>query len=264
VDRAEAAAGLWDRIVDEVAELSDADWRRETPCADWDVHDLVGHLSGIQVQFDSGTPVEPPEGWAPPEGTSPMDAWTGAAVAARRDWLREDVLTELRHARNGHVDRLRQVEDWDAAAEGPLGPTTEAGLFEVRMFDLWVHLQDLRVAVGKEVEREDIAPAAAVAHRYVLDRVPWLLVKRVGVPEGTTLALRLGPPLDVDTVLAVRDGRGRFEPEADPGECAVEGAPAGLTLLATGRLGPEQLRSDGLLTWSGVRGAEFVERARLF
>jgi uncharacterized protein (TIGR03083 family) len=264
VDRAEAAAGLWDRVVDEVAGLSEADWERPTPCEGWRVHDLIGHLSGLQVQFDTGESVGPPEGWEPDPSLPPMDAWTGAGVAARRDWLREDLLTELRRARNGHVDRLSKVEDWSVPADGPIGRTTEDGLFQVRMFDVWVHLQDLRVAVGEDVEDQDISPAAAVAHGYVWGLVPYLFVKRVGAQEHATLGLRFAAPLDVDTVVEVSMGRGRLNPEADPGSCSVSGAPAGLTLLATGRRTPEALREDGLLDWSGDLGTSFVECARLF
>jgi uncharacterized protein (TIGR03083 family) len=264
MDRAEAAAGLWDRIIDEVTELADADWSRSTPCPGWDVHDLIGHLSGLQVQFDGGDTVPPPEGWEPDPDLPPMDAWTAAGVAARRDWLREDLLTELRHARNGHVDRLSKVEDWSAPADGPLGRTTEDGLFQVRMFDLWVHLQDLRVTLGKDVEADDISPAASVCHGYVFGLAPWLFVKRAGAQEHATMALRFGPPLDVDTVVEVSMGRGRLTPEADPGECAVTGKPAGLTLLAAGRRDAAALREAGLLDWSGPRGEEFVQRARLF
>lgn len=263
MDRAEAAAGLWDRIIDAVAQLSETDWSRPTPCPGWDVHDLVGHLSGLQVQFDSGTTVPPPEGWEPDPALPPMDAWTGAAVAARRDWLREDLLTELRHARNGQVDRLAKVEDWSAPADGPIGRTTEDGLFQVRMFDVWTHLQDLHMALERDIDADDISPAASVAHGYVFGLVPWLFAKKVGAAEHASLRLQLGPPLDVDTVVEISMGRGRLDADADPGESAVSGSPAALTLLCAGRCDPEHWRAAGLLGWSGAGGEEFVRRARL-
>lgn len=264
MDRAETAAGLWDRVVDQVAALGQDDWHRPTPCAGWDVHDLVGHLSGVQVAFDSRR-VEPvPEGWAPDPGLAPLDAATAAVAAARADWMREQLVAELSEARDGHVARLAAVEDWEAPTEGPLGPTTEDGLFRVRMFDVWVHLQDLRAALGEPVEAEDISPAAAVAHRYVWDRVPWLVAKRVGAPEGWALHFALGPPLDLDAVVAVRGGRAVVEPDGAAGDSAVRGAPAALTLLAAGRGDPSSWRADRLLDWEGDRGETFVARARLF
>lgn len=87
------------------------------------------------------------------------------------------------------------------------------------------------------------------------------------------MRVALSAPLDVDTVVEVHEGRGRLNPSADPGECQVVGDPAAFTLLVSGRGEPQEWRersaSDGdgagpLLDWAGVRGEEFVERARLF
>lgn len=264
MDRAAAAEGLWDRVVALVAGLSAHDWSRATPCAGWDVRDLVGHLSGLQVAFDTGRVEPPPRHAAPQPGLAALDVRTNAGVIARRGWSREELLAELATARAGHVRRLAAVASWDAPTVGPLGGTREDGLFRVRMFDLWVHLQDLRMALGQPVEADDDSPAAAVAHGYVWERVPFLLGKRVGAPEGSTLRLTFSAPLDVDTVVEVRGGRARLNPEADAGICVVAGAPAGLTMLACGRATPEHWRSERMLHWRGSLAEAFVARARLF
>jgi uncharacterized protein (TIGR03083 family) len=261
----EDVGALWDRII-ALADGLDADQLAlATPCTEWDVKDLLAHCAALQTMFDGSAPQpEPPAGWAPAEGTSPTDAWTAAGVVARRDWSIEDVLGELRAARDGHVARLAAVTDWDAGAQGPAGPTTEAGLVEVRCFDLWVHLWDLHTALGETMDLDDRSPAAATGHRFVFDRVPWMYAKKAGAPEGSTMRVSLGPPLDVDTVVVRPDRRAAFDPDADPGDCAVTGSPAALTLLCSGRESPEHWREQGGLDWSGERGAEFVARARLF
>lgn len=127
-----------------------------------------------------------------------------------------------------------------------------------------MHLQDLHTALDRPLETDDTSAAAAAAHRYVFALVPWMWVKRAGAREHATMRLAFGPPLGVDTVVEVSLGRGRLNPDADPGRCALTGSPAGLTLLATGRREPEALRDAGLLDWSGKRAQEFVTRARLF
>lgn len=262
--RAETAAALWDRVIALADGLDEADWARPTPCAGWTVQDLLAHLSGTQVGFDAGTYVPPPQGWEPPADAPPLNAWTEAGVAARRGWDPERIRKELGEARDGHVARLDAVADWSAPADGPTGRTTEDGLLQVRMFDLWVHLQDLREALGMPVEADDTSEAARVAHGYVVGLLPYLFVKRVGAQEHQTMRLRLGAPVDLDTVIEVSVGRGRFNPDADPGDCAVEGSPAALTLLCAGRHDEEHWHELGLLDWSGPRGEEFVERARFF
>jgi uncharacterized protein (TIGR03083 family) len=264
MDRAAAAADLWDRIIVLVDDLAETDWQQPTPCPGWTVHDLIGHLSGLQTGFDSGAHVPAPQGWEPDPTASPVDAWTGMGVAARRGWSGEQLRTELGQAREGHVARLSAVDDWSAEADGPIGRTSEDGLFQVRMMDVWVHLQDLRSALGLPLETDDTSDAAAAAHGYVVGLVPWLYVRKAGAQEHATMRLTVGAPVDLDTVLEVSMGRARHNPDADPGVCGVTASAAGLTLLAVGRFGASQLRALGQLDWSGPRGEEFVERARLF
>jgi uncharacterized protein (TIGR03083 family) len=264
MDRAAAAEGLWDRVLAQVDALADDDWDRPTPCPDWSVHDVVTHLAGVQTGFDGGPTVAPPPGWEPDPAHTPVEAWAEAGVAARRSWDRGRVRAELAAALAGHVARLQAVTDWSAPADGPIGRTTEDSLFGVRMFDVWVHLQDLRAALELPPEADDTSDAARAAHGYVWGLVPWLFARRAGAQEGATMRLALGAPLHVDTVVEVSDGKGRLNPAADPGICSVTGSPAGLTLLATGRRPPAALRASGLLDWTGPRGAEFVERARMF
>lgn len=263
-DRAAAAQQLWDRLIVVAEAVQGDDWRRPTPCPLWSVHDLVAHLSAIQLLFDGGPDVAPPDDWQPPADMAPLDVWTERGVAARRSWSPAELLAELHAARDGHVARLQATQDWDEATQGPVGPTTQAGLFAVRCFDLWVHLQDLHLALDQPVDAPDVTAAAQAGHGYVLNLVPWLFGKRAGAPEGATMRVTLGPPLDHDSVLRVVDGRARWDPGADAGSDAVTADPAGFTLLAAGRGTPQQWQQAGLLDWSGDLGSQFVERARLF
>lgn len=272
--RAAVARALWDRVQARVATLDDADWQRPTPCPGWDVKDLVGHLGGIQRFFDhGGAQPSPPDGWTAPAGMHVRDVWTEAAVAARRDWTPQAVRDELAAATDGHVARLEGTTDWAAPTPGPVGETSEDGLFAVRCFDVWVHLQDLALALASQagaeagsrpVDLPDVSAAALVAHRYVLGLLPWLFGKKAGAREGATLRVRLGAPLDHDAVLAVGGGRAGWDPNADAGDCVVEGDPGALTLLLCGRGDPGYWREQGLLDWAGPRGEDLVMRGRLF
>lgn len=271
-EAAEAADDLWARIERTVDALPTDAWSSPTPCSAWTVRDLLAHVAGLQTAVDGGPQPPPSQGWAPDPAASAVDQWTAAGVAARATWSPQQVRDELRAARAGHVARLRAA-DPDAATHGPTGPTTEAGLFQVRCYDLWVHLQDLRLAAGLPVDAEDSSEAALLAHRHVLRFVPWMFAKRAGAGEGATMRVRLRDPLPFDSVLEVRNGRADWNADADPGACLVDAAPAALTLLCSGRpplLRPappalaEAWRHAGLLEWAGPRGDEFVERARLF
>ena len=265
IERHSAMAGLWAAVMEVVEGLDAADWDRVVPaCPAWTVTDLVSHLGALQSLLNGDPQPEAPADVDVPQGASVFDHAMAAPIAARRDWTREQRLDELRQAIAAHLATLEATTDWLSATPGPVGTTTKDGLFKVRAFDIWVHLQDLREAVGQRVDVEDESDGAATAHQYVLGLVPWMFVKRAGAQEGATLRVALGSPVNHDSVLNVVNRRAAWDPTADPRDCLVIGSPGALTMLLSGRGTPEQWRDAGALEWAGSRGEEFVERARLF
>lgn len=263
--RAKAMAGLWEQAIHTAEELGPDDWSRPVPWTPaWNVGDLVSHLGGLQSAMNGDPQPEPPAGWEPPTTGSPFDQAMAGAVEARRGWSPDQRLEELRRAAADHVAALERITNWLEVTDGPVGPTTKDGLFHTRAFDLWVHLQDLNEALGRPLGLQDTSEGAAAAHNFVLGLVPWMFVKRAGAREGATMRVTLGPPLDHDNVLHVTEGRGTWDQTADPRDCLLDGLPAGLTLLVTGRGSPQRWRDEGALNWTGDRGEEFVERARMF
>ena len=258
-------AGLWRQAVDIAEGLQPADWDREVPWTpQWHVKDLVSHLGALQSAMNGEPQPEVPAGWEPAVTTHPFDVSMGGQVAARADWSVEQRLEELRRASAAHVEALARTTDWLEVAQGPVGPTTRDGLFRNRAFDLWVHLQDLREALGQPLNLDDPSEGAAAAHNFVLGLAPWMFVKRAGAQEGATMRVALGKPLDHDNVLHVVEGRATWDPTADAGDCSVTGLPGAFTLLISGRGSAPRWRDEGVLGWTGARGEEFVERARLF
>lgn len=265
VDRSAAMAELWDSVIALGQTIPDEQWDAPVPwCPQWTVADLVSHLGGLQSTMNGSPQPAVPRGWQPPTTGSVFDIAMAPVTAARRDWTPQQRLDELRVARDGHAAALRAVEEWSEPTQGPVGPTTQDGLFRIRAFDVWVHLQDLREALGLPVELDDDSPAAAAAHEHVAALMPWLLVKRAGAGDRDVLHVSLAPPLARDGTIRVVDGRARWEDRTEAEGDRVTGAPAALTLLTSGRGTPQRWRDAGALEWSGDLAAAFVERARTF
>jgi uncharacterized protein (TIGR03083 family) len=261
---ARSAAELWDRIERAAHALEPADLDKPTPCARWSVRDLVAHLGGLQTMLDESAPQpESPDGWAPDPQLSPLDAWTEAGVAARRAWPFEWVLDELAVAKAGHVARLESA-DPDAEAAGPLGQSNERKLYGVRMFDLWVHVQDLAVALGGKPDWDDDSVAARDAWEHIFGALPYVAVKKAGAQEAQRLRVTLDQPAPSDRVLAVTGGRAAWDDAGEGAPDTVRAHPAALALLLAGRGTPEEWRADGVLDWEGPFAAAFVERGRVF
>ena len=260
-----AMGALWDRVVAVAQSLGDEDWQRPVPwCPDWDVADLVSHLGGLQSALNGAPQPDPPAGFQAPVDADIFTTAMAPAIAARVDWPPLQRLEELQTAADAHVALLAAVEDWNEATVGPTGPTTQLGLYVARCFDVWVHLQDLNEALERPVDSDDRSPGATAAALFVLNVVPWMYAKRVGAPEGSTMRLQVGPPVDHDRVVQITNGRAAWHDDVDAGDCVVTATPAALTLLLAGRGSPQRWRDAGVLSWAGSRGSDFVELAGMF
>jgi uncharacterized protein (TIGR03086 family) len=146
------------RLVDS---LPDDAWDRPTPCSDWTVRQLLGHLIGgnrLVARAVSGEPLRPPEqlGQRDPAdqlGDDPRAAWHASA---------EDLLTAL--GAPGALERTYTV---------PAGTFPGAVIVHLRVVETLVHGWDLARATGGELEVPDELAAAELAFSTdLLSRLP--------------------------------------------------------------------------------------------
>lgn len=120
-------------------------WSLPTPCAQWDVHDLVNHLVSEQLWvphlLSGGTIQEAADRFGGDRlGEEPLATWEIAAREARTAWLHP-----------GSLERTVHLSSGDAPADRYLGELT---------FDLAVHSWDLARAIGED---EELSPGLAGA-----------------------------------------------------------------------------------------------------
>lgn len=249
-------------------EGNEEDWSRPTPCTDWSVKDLAAHLGAIEGQFQ-GLP-QPP---TPEPGGSSIDDWTAAGVEARRDWMVDQVLEEVAEASKRQLEHLRglgpvDAESWQAPVPGPVGETTEAMLADIRLMDLYIHLLDLRTALGRGLRLDAEPTACRLCTERAIDLAGWGGVKKAGIEDGRVrLELSgLGSAAESRTVDVVIEG-GRGSLEEPEGDAAVEGdvitgpAPA-FMLVAAGRL--EMADEARGVVAAGATARRLLEGYRIF
>lgn len=123
-----------------VREVELTDWASPTPCTDWDVHDLVNHLTSEQLWVPhllAGARIEEVGDRFDGDnlGETPATTWSVAAREARTAWVAPSSL-----------DREVHLSFGDVPAEVYLWQMT---------FDLAVHAWDLARAIGAD---EDLDP----------------------------------------------------------------------------------------------------------
>lgn len=134
-----------------IARIEPEHWTAPTPCADWTVRDVVGHLVGLNLVFAALAGAGPmPDQQDDPLGTDPLGAYKSSAAAVTAAF-----------AAPGMLERV---------IPGPLGDATGEGRLRIRMADLLTHGWDLARATGIRAELPEDLVEESLA--YIREQLP--------------------------------------------------------------------------------------------
>ena len=241
-----ALAETWEALAEVSSALSGTEWALPTECPGWDVKDQLSHLIGIERAI-MGEPV--PE-WSGPLGDhvkNDFAATNERFVAVRRAFPGPSVraeFVEVTATRLAQMDAL-SAESWAAVGYSPLGDVPHAEFMGVRVFDSWVHEQDVRRALDRPGGDGNIASEISLDH--VQRAMPFVVGKKAGCADGTAVRFDVaGPGRDARAFTIAVDG-GRAHPAGD------DVAPTVTLSLSEHRLRAPRLRPDDVGTPAGDR-----------
>jgi uncharacterized protein (TIGR03086 family) len=133
------------------------DWRRPTPCREWDVRALVNHVIGGNVRYQlllHGAPTE--------------------QVEATRtvDHLGDDALVSFAASADGVVASFQEKGALERIAHHATGYRTGRELLSMRILDAAIHGWDLARAIGADETLDDHIVAFLLAYTADLDLGP--------------------------------------------------------------------------------------------
>lgn len=199
-----------------------APWQHPSVLPGWTVADVVAHVSSIErALMGRQDPVHTPDWAALPHAGDGFGKITEVPVDLRRTRARDEVLAEFDETMADREVALRELRASNPGlVMSPLGtmmPLDE--MIAMRVFDTWVHEQDIRVAVG-DPGHLGTAPAHMAAGR-MRRALGFVWAKKVDAPVGATLQVSVtGPGVEfADTVVRAEDGKGR--PSATVGDPTV-------------------------------------------
>ncbi len=235
----------WGSIRELCSDLNEAEWKTETECPGWSVQDNVAHLVGIESTI-MGRPA--PDHTPPdlPHVKNDIGRSNEVWVDSRRGRSGAEVLAEFEEVAAARIAALRNLDDAGFSAESwtPAGPGTVRDLLPFRIFDSWAHEQDMRRAINRPGHLD--GPAAELALGRVTGALPYVVGKKVGPPDGTTVVFAW----DGNTTPIGVDG-GRATPlDAAPADATVTLAMDTDTLV---RLGMGRGDPDAILARGAVR-----------
>ena len=143
--------GVLDDAADLSAGLTHAQWLMPTACTGWTVADMVAHLIDIeQLLLGDDRPDHEPDWASLPWVDRELSRFTEVGVDARRGLPQAEVIAELRETAERRMTQLESgPHELDAMVPGFFGKEAPIGRqLSRRIFDSWVHLQDIRIALG--------------------------------------------------------------------------------------------------------------------
>jgi uncharacterized protein (TIGR03083 family) len=195
-----------------VAPLAEGEWNRATECPYWSVRDIVSHILGFECEL-LGDPR--------PIHTLPSDLrhitseaarYTEVPVDIRRHHTAPEMTAELDYT---IIRRSRQLRNESRQPDAQVraiagGETTLQEQLWGRVFDVWVHEQDLRRALDMP---GNLASAAAVLARdFMLRALPKLVAHDAGAKPGSAVVFDVHGPLEfMRTVRVNAEGRGTID-----------------------------------------------------
>ncbi|MET9929452.1 MULTISPECIES: maleylpyruvate isomerase family mycothiol-dependent enzyme [unclassified Streptomyces] len=209
-------ADAWTHSIEAIAELVqplvEGEWNRRTPCPGWSVRDVVSHVIGMETEM-LGDPR--------PIHSLPRDLYhvrsdfaryMEVQVDVRRHHTAPEMTSELEYVLIRRARQLRnENRSPDRLIRAPLGAeqTLEAAYRE-RAFDVWVHEQDLRTALGVPGNLD--SPGAHVVRDVLLEALPEVVAKDAGAPAPSAVVLDVTGPVEfLRTVRVDAEGRGSID-----------------------------------------------------
>lgn len=202
--------GEWTALDRLLTGLAEEEWTRPTCLPGWRVTDVVAHLIGTESML-AGEPVPATDVdvTALPHVRNDIAAVNEQWVTALREQEPAAMLTRFRDVTSRRTEMLTGMPEaeFDAPSWTPAGQATYGRFMQIRIYDCYMHEQDIRAAVGAPGNED--GPAAEAAIEEAARALGYIVGKRAAAPDGSTVLIDLTGPVRRGLTVEV-DGRARL------------------------------------------------------
>ena len=139
-----------------------------------------------------------------------FSAMVEAPVELRRNHTPTQIRAELAETLANRRQALEELgpDGFDAESWTPAGPGTYRDFMLIRVFDLWMHEQDVRH--GLDLPGHLTGPVVeSVLRHNVAKALPMIVGKRAAAPAGATVVVNLTGPTEATFAVEVREVSGK-------------------------------------------------------
>jgi uncharacterized protein (TIGR03083 family) len=184
---------VWTSTAGACADLSETEWDLPTECPGWSVRDQLSHLIGIERTV-RGDPAPDPLDPAPAHVHNEFARYNEAWIEARRALPGAAVLAEFEEVTRQRLDEIDHLppERFEEITSSPVGQVPFRQFLEIRVFDSWIHEQDLRRAISRPGGRGGAGEALSLDR--VAQSMAFVVGKQVAPPKGRRSFSTCGDP----------------------------------------------------------------------
>lgn len=232
----------WDSLDDLLGGLDAPQWATPSLCPGWTVRDVAIHLAAVEYMLSG----EPPGSMTESLPFHKVAEWTNDV----EDLDDDGVLARYRQMIAARRTELAAVTDDQLALASatPVGPGTYERFMAIRVFDFWVHEQDIRAPLG--LRGHENGQAAEMAIDEIYRSLPYIVGKKVGLPDGMSITIEIDGGVERTMHVAVAGRAGLVDALDDP-DVVLRADSTTFALLACGRIDPQGPIDDGRISWTG-------------
>jgi len=231
----------WDALISLGEEIDDEDWEKPTPCPGWSVAAQYAHMIGTESML-LGRPNPDIDPGKPGHVRNDIGGFNEVWVAALAGRSRKEVLADFAQVTAARRQALEGMSEADFAAPSwtPVGKADYRRFMQIRVFDCWVHEQDIRDALGSPGHEDGAAAEQSIDE--IVRALGFVLGKKVGLSDGHSVVFELTGPVERTLNVAVVDGRAKvlaaLPAGAAPPSVALSLSSTAFARLACGRIDP--------------------------
>ena len=238
----------WKSLEKLCTSLSLDEWGADTDCPTWTVKDCIAHLVGIEHRILGREVLD-----IPLSKMSHIKNEQGAKneldVVSRRAMTPAELLGEFAEVNSERLKELNGQLDFSAEADSPIGKGNVADQVSVRVFDCWVHEQDIRRAIQKPGNLSGLT--AQHSYERMNNAMPFVFGKKVGGPEGSSVRFKIYGESSFILNIKIQEGRARLVTDLPEPTIYLEMDCETFMCLSCGRWDPDKVLTDHKVSIQG-------------
>lgn len=182
----------WQNLLNLGKSLDNQSWFLPTECPGWDVKDIFAHIIGTEKMLLGNKPPETINSTYPEHVKNQIGEINEKWVQYYKNFSPDEIINELKTVTSQRVNALIQMDDSDFEKLGPtpVGIAPYSEFMSIRLWDCFIHEQDIRVATDTTVKTFDKELLNEILGRLT-KALAYVLAKRVQLDELILVSFNL-------------------------------------------------------------------------